>query len=33
VRRAAESSGGWLELGAAQRGGARVVVHLGAAGR
>jgi signal transduction histidine kinase len=33
VRRAAESSGGWLELGATQRGGARVVVHLGAAGR
>ncbi|HEV7826717.1 MAG TPA: HAMP domain-containing sensor histidine kinase [Mycobacteriales bacterium] len=31
VRRAAESSGGWLELGATASGGARVRVHLGAA--
>jgi signal transduction histidine kinase len=33
VRRAAESSGGRLELGSADSGGARVVVHLGAADR
>jgi signal transduction histidine kinase len=32
VRRAAESSGGRLELGTSPSGGARVVVHLGAAG-
>jgi signal transduction histidine kinase len=31
VRRAAESSGGWLELGATASGGARVRLHLGAA--
>jgi signal transduction histidine kinase len=31
VRRAAESSGGRLELGATTSGGARVVIHLGAA--